>query len=107
MRKITVPLQLAIIVLFYLGVWYIGGNNLLAAIVVASLASIHAGLAINFLGHRNAATENWPLLSALLLAPSFTHQHHHSDPRNYNEAGPHGIDVGAIIIKHLLLTKTQ
>lgn len=106
-RQLTLPLQLCVVVLFYLIIWYTGGISLLAAVIVASLASIHAGLAINYMGHRRGLVKNWPLAAVLLLAPSFNHQQHHTSTGDYNEAGVHGFDIGAMIIKHLLLEKTQ
>lgn len=104
-KKFTLKRQLLLITLFHTGIAMLFGVNVLAAALAANIASTHAGLLVNLIGHNKKSgtlrTINWPLLSTF-ISPAYNHCYHHQNPGSADESIKGSVDFGYLLIKFFL-----
>ena len=103
-RLFTAKVQLFFIITCYT-LLYLISYDLVAAVFIASVISMHVTCSINVFGHvkRNGIMilVDRPIL-ATVISPAFNHARHHNDPSNYDESTKGSFDITAWLVRKFL-----
>lgn len=103
-RLLTAKVQLFFIITCY-ALLYLISYDLVAAVFIASMISMHITCSTNVLGHvkrKGVMTlVDRPIL-ATFVSPTFNHAQHHSNPGNYDESNKSSFDTTAWFVRKFL-----